>query len=121
MVKRGLSLFRAILSAPMIVKACSGGGVLAGAAIGMALSAPSGLVASVLVGAGVGAIAGVVIDREEQRASVRTRELDAILSMGGGGIVASPMMPKEMSAAEREQELRAWVTEWMTPQPPHVG
>ncbi len=104
---------------PMMVKACFGAGSLAGAAMGIALSAPSGLIASILLGGAVGAVAGVVIDREERRASARTRELDGILGITGVG--SGAVSPSEASVTEREQELRAWVTEWMTPQPPHVS
>jgi hypothetical protein len=102
----------------MIVNACVGAGSLAGAAMGIALSAPSGLVASTILGGVVGAVAGVVIDREDRRASARTRELDAML--GINGVERGGGSPSDVTGTERERELRAWVTEWMTPQPPHV-
>ena len=111
-----------VTSAPLLVKAGGCCGIVAGLTLGFMLSAPAGLVLGLAFGGAIGVVAGIVMDRDERRTSHRTRELDDIIGITSGSLGADtrssiPPPPD----ADREQELRSWVTEWMTPPPPHVG
>jgi hypothetical protein len=111
---------------PVLVKAGAGCGVLAGLPIGMMVSAPVGIVFGLSLGASVGIMAGIVMDRDEKRSSHRTKQLDDIIGVTSGSLgapppsVHPPPMDEEEDGRLSEVELKAWVTEWMTPPPPHV-
>jgi hypothetical protein len=113
----------AVVRAPMLVKAGAVSGLLAGLSVGLMVSAPAGIMVGISLGASIGIVAGVVMDREEKRSNERTRHLDDIIGVTSGSLGAPPsVLPPPLDEdREREQELRSWVTEWMTPPPPHPG
>jgi hypothetical protein len=117
---------------PVLVKAGAVCGLLAGLPIGMMVSAPVGIVFGLSLGASVGIMAGIVMDRDEKRSSHRTKQLDDIIGVTSGSLGAPPSIPPPAPLPDDEDEtecvdgrmseveLKAWVTEWMTPPPPHV-
>jgi hypothetical protein len=104
---------------PPLVRVGTACGVLAGLAIGMVVSAPVGILLGVSLGASVGIVAGIVMDLDEKRSSHRTRQLDEIIGVTSGSLGAPPSVPPP-SDEDHERELRAWVTEWLTPPVPPV-
>ncbi len=118
-VKQGF--FASVFGAPMLVKAGAVGGVLSGASLGAMVSPGIGLAVGATLGGMIGIAAGVVMEREEKRASHRTRELDAIIGVTTGQIGAGGHIAPPLAEVRRQAELRSWVTEWMTPAPPQVG
>jgi hypothetical protein len=109
------------MRAPMLIKTSAIGGVLAGLSVGLVVSAPAGIMAGIALGAAVGIVAGIVMDQEEKRSSLRTRELDEIIGVSGGDLGIPPSARQPAADSEHERELRTWATEWLTPPPPHVG
>jgi hypothetical protein len=113
--------------APALVKAGAGCGVVAGLALGLIVSAPVGIVLGLTLGALAGIAAGTVMDREDQRTSLRSRELDAIIGVTTGNLGSPPSVPPCAEDADDEggvhkaDELASWLAEWMTPPPPAVG
>jgi hypothetical protein len=99
-------------------------GALSGVASGLVLGAFTGPIGAVLgmwMGIGVGLVSGYVLARDDQKQSVRTRELDAIIgitsgSMGAGTIVIADRTSEEEPPAYSSKE--AWLSEWLTPPPP---
>lgn len=118
-----MSVVGKAMQAPLFVKACCGSGVLAGLAVGLVVSTPAGVILGIVFGTAVGVVAGIVMDREDRRGAQRTRELDDIIGVTSGSLGAPPSIPPPPNQDEehRQAELRSWVTEWMTPPPPHVG
>ena len=109
-----------VRNAPMLVKAGTGCGVVAGLALGLIVSAPVGIVLGLSLGAIVGIAAGTVMDHEDQRTSLRSRELDAIIGVTTGNLGSPPSVPPREAddGEDRAQELATWLAEWMTPPPP---
>ena len=104
----------------------SGGacGLAGGLAMGAMTSHAIGVVLCSMFGAAVGAVAGVVMQREDSRAGARTRQLDEIIGVTRGslGAPAGSIPPGDLGAdRERSDELQHWVREWLTPPPPAVG
>jgi hypothetical protein len=125
-LRRVSGLLRAALEAPSLVKVGAGSGLCAGLTLGFMVSAPVGIVLGLSLGATVGIVAGIVMDRDDKRSNHRTRQLDDIIGVTSGSLGAPPSIhppppgddeDAPLSLAERE----AWVTEWMTPPPPHVA
>lgn len=110
---------------PILVKAGAGCGAVAGVSIGLVVSTPFGIVAGLSLGAIIGTIAGTVMDHDDQRSSQRTRQLDDIIGVTEGSLGTTAPIEEDPLIAEEgrssEVELRAWVTEWMTPPTPRVG
>lgn len=121
---------RSFVQAPPLVKVGGACGVLAGLSIGLMVSAPAGIVFGLSIGASIGIVAGIVMDRDAQRESYRHRQLDEIIGVTSGSLGAPPSIPPPPNAREHDEDehgpksseadLRSWVTEWMTPPPPHV-
>jgi hypothetical protein len=108
-----------VRNAPMLVKAGGGFGLVAGLALGLIVSAPVGIVLGLSLGAIVGIICGTVMDHEDQRTSLRSRELDAIIGVTTGNLGAPPSVPPAApDGVDKTAELAIWLAEWMTPPPP---
>jgi hypothetical protein len=122
--------FGLMARAPSLVKAGAFCGAFAGLSVGAMVSATAGLLLGAALGATVGVIAGVVMDREERRSSHRTKQLDDIIGVTSGSLGApssargESSVREEMSSEElereREQALKTWMTEWLTPPAPGV-
>jgi hypothetical protein len=102
----------------VLVKAGVICGIAVGLTLGMMVSTPAGIVFCVSLGATIGIVAGVVMDREEKRSNLRTKQLDDIIGVTRGSLGAPPSAPPHF---EKEEELKSWVSEWLTPPAPHVG
>ncbi len=92
-------------------------GVLSSAAGGVvigAMTGPVGVAVGLLLGAIGGMMVGLVIEGEEQRRDVRTRELDEIIGTTTGDMGAGPVSLVSSEARERQR----WAEEWLTPPPP---
>jgi len=113
-------VFRSAIKTPPLVKAGALCGLVAGLSIGIMVSATVGIVFGLSLGATVGIVAGIVMDRDEKRMSLRTKQLDDIIGVTSGSLGAPPSVPPPPDTS-REDELKSWVTEWLTPPPPQVG
>lgn len=96
-------------------------GLLAGLVTGM-VAGIGGALVGMQAGFVAGMIAGTVMHRDEHRRSVRSRELDSIIGVGGGDLGAAPIAiptatPAPADVSTREQ----WLAEWLTPPPPMAG
>jgi hypothetical protein len=63
-------------------------------------------------------IIGLVIEGEEKRRDVRTRELDEIIGTTTGDMSAGPVSLASTEAGEAHAERQRWADEWLTPPPP---
>ncbi len=95
------------------VLSAGAGGIVIGAMTG-----PIGVVLGLFFGGVCGAIIGMVIDGEEQRRDIRTRELDAIIGTTTGDMGAGPVSLESTEAREARAERQRWAEEWLTPPPP---
>ena len=114
-------MVRAAMRAPMLVKAGAVSGLLSGLSVGLVVSAPAGIMVGVSLGASIGIVAGIVMDREDRRTNDRERRLDEIIGVTSGSLGAPPSVPPpggEGRGERHDDELRAWMTEWLTPPPP---
>lgn len=105
---------------PVIAAALSG--VIAGVALG-SMSGPIGAVLGMWLGVGVGLVTGYVLAHEDAHASVRTRELDAIIGITKGSMGAGPTItvaPSDEDDLPAYSSKEAWAAEWLTPPPPAV-
>ena len=100
-------------------------GALSGVASGLVLGAFTGPIGAVLgmwVGVGVGLVSGYVLARDDQKQSVRTRELDAIIGITSGSMGAGTIVISDRASEEEEpppySSKEAWLSEWLTPPPP---
>ena len=105
---------------PMIAGALSG--VLSGLTLG-AFTGPVGAVLGMWIGFGVGFVTGYVLAHDDEKRSVRTQELDAIIgitagSMGVGRSIAPPAAEADDDDPEPYSSREAWLAEWLTPPPP---
>ena len=104
---------------PPLVRVGAVSGALGGASVGVMTGTPAGVLLGLVLGVGAGTVAGVVMDRDDKRSSHRTRQLDDIIGVTNGSLGAPPSVPSR-SEEDHERELRAWVTEWLTPPAPPV-
>ena len=96
------------------------GGIVGGLAMGAMTSHVLGIAICAMFGAAAGFVCGHVMDREEKRASERTRELDDIIGITNGSMGAPPgSIPPP--PPDDSSELEIWAREWLTPPPPAVG
>jgi hypothetical protein len=89
---------------PLLVKAGAGCGLFAGVVAG-AMNGPPGIVLGLGLGMVVGVIAGIVMDRDDKRRSVRTRELDDIIGTTSGslGVPRGSIPPPSTDDEERSK------------------
>jgi hypothetical protein len=111
-----------VLRVPLLVKAGTACGAVAGLTLGFMVSAQVGIL-GVALGATVGIVCGVVMDRDERRFNHRTRELDDIIGITKGslGTPSRISIPPPLPTPNRDEELRSWLAEWMTPAPPRTS
>jgi hypothetical protein len=107
---------------PIIAGALSG--VVSGLVLG-AFTGPIGAVLGMWMGVGAGLVTGYVLARDDQKETVRTRELDAIIgitkgSMGAGTIVIQDTQGEDEDPPPYSSK-EAWLSEWLTPPPPSVA
>lgn len=117
-----MGMFRGFVSAPLLVKAGVGSGIVGGLALGAMVSPPVlGLSLGIGLGATIGTIAGLVMEREAKRRSLRTKELDEMIGVTSGsmGVPPGSIPPRDLARdPDASLELKAWVEEWLTPPPP---
>ncbi len=104
---------------PPLVKVGACCGIAAGGSIGLMVSPFVGIVFGLSLGASAGILAGIVMDAEDKRSSLRTKKLDDVIGVTRGSLGA-PSIPPPLARSIRERELKAWVSEWMTPPAPQV-
>jgi len=95
-------------------------GVLSSAACGVVIGAmigPVGIAVGLTLGTLCGMIVGLVLEGEEKRRDVRTRELDEIIGSTTGDMSAGPVSLVSSESAERAK----WAEEWLTPPPPRLS
>lgn len=113
------SIVSLVKRVPPLVRVGAACGALAGLSVGMMVGAPVGILLGLSWGAGIGVVAGIVMDRDDKRSSYRTRQLDDIIGVTSGSLGAPPSVPPR-TEEDDERDLRAWVTEWLTPPAPPV-
>jgi hypothetical protein len=106
---------------PASIAASLVSGVVGGVAIG-AFMGPIGVALGLGLGLAAGFVAGRAIDKEDRRASKRTKELDAIIGITEGSLGADPasLVPPPLEPQVTE-EAQTWLSEWLTPPPPVAG
>lgn len=108
------------------MKPLLGAGIIIGLAAGIAVGAMVepigvGIVCGVVFGAAAGAAAGLVMERDDQRVSRRTRQLDDIIGVTTGDMGTPPksIPPGDLRRdPEAALELESWASQWLTPPPP---
>lgn len=83
-----------------------------------AMTGPVGLAVGFVLGAISGMIIGLVMEGEEQRRDVRTRELDEIIGTTTGDMSARDGSLVSSEEREVHAERQRWADEWLTPPPP---
>lgn len=109
---------------PLVIFSGAACGLVGGLAMGAMTSHAIGVVLCMLFGAGAGAVAGLVMQREDSRARARTRQLDDIIGITEGSMGApTGSIPPGDWGRDREEalELQSWAREWLTPPPPSIG
>ncbi len=96
-------------------------GLVGGMAMGAMTSHAIGVVLCMIFGAAVGAAAGIVMHREDERAGTHTRHLDDVIGVTKGslGTPTGSIPPGDLRRdPESALELQSWAREWLTPPPP---
>jgi hypothetical protein len=120
-LESGLARFGSLPRRPMVVGALCG--VFSGIALGI-FAGPVGLALGIVFGVGAGFVAGMILAEEDDTATKRTRELDAIIGVTTGSMGGASVPPRAVGVDEEEAEplpsREAWLAEWLTPPPPNV-